>query len=216
MPPELSKKTVDEVWKGIQDSPKRSGEEGSRRRRERQPTFGEMTLEDFLVKAGVVAEGHLKDPIDLPANMGAVGSSVIEAAAPSLNPGAHWLQQYLEPQHPRMAGPFMASHLGPQPLSVATGAIMEPIYPDGQITSPMLDALSDPQTARRKRGASDGVTDKVVERRQKRMIKNRESAARSRARKQAYTNELENKVSRLEEENERLKKQKVVSYFVSH
>ena len=215
MPPDLSKKTVDEVWKGIQDSPKRSGEEGSRRRRERQPTFGEMTLEDFLVKAGVVAEGHLKDPIDLPANMGAVGSSVIEAAAPSLNPGAHWLQQYLEPQHPRMAGPFMASHLGPQPLSVATGAIMEPIYPDGQITSPMLDALSDPQTPRRKRGASDGVTDKVVERRQKRMIKNRESAARSRARKQAYTNELENKVSRLEEENERLKKQKELDMMIT-
>jgi len=42
------------------------------------------------------------------------------------------------------------------------------------------------------------------------MIKNRESAARSRARKQAYTNELENKVSHLEEENERLKKQKVL------
>ncbi|KAL0339878.1 UNVERIFIED_CONTAM: ABSCISIC ACID-INSENSITIVE 5-like protein 2 [Sesamum radiatum] len=41
------------------------------------------------------------------------------------------------------------------------------------------------------------------------MIKNRESAARSRARKQAYTHELENKVSRLEEENERLKRQKV-------
>ncbi|KAJ0879130.1 putative transcription factor bZIP family [Helianthus annuus] len=38
------------------------------------------------------------------------------------------------------------------------------------------------------------------------MIKNRESAARSRARKQAYTHELENKVSRLEEENERLRR----------
>lgn len=219
MPPELSKKTVDEVWKGIQDSPKRSGEEGSRRRRERQPTFGEMTLEDFLVKAGVVAEGHLKDSMDLPANMGAIGSSVIAAAAPSLNPGAHWLQQYqqqtLEPQHPSMAGPFMAGHLGPQPLAVATGAIMESIYPDGQITSPMLDAHSDPQTSGRKRGASDGIPDKVVERRQKRMIKNRESAARSRARKQAYTNELENKVSRLEEENERLKKQKELEMMIT-
>lgn len=32
---------------------------------------------------------------------------------------------------------------------------------------------------------------------------------------QAYTNELENKVSRLEEENERLKKQKVVSVILS-
>ncbi|XP_075105599.1 protein FD-like [Nicotiana tabacum] len=41
----------------------------------------------------------------------------------------------------------------------------------------------------------------------KRMIKNRESAARSRARKQAYTNELEQKVAHLMEENVRLKKQ---------
>nr|BCD83050.1 bZIP transcription factor [Lilium hybrid cultivar] len=44
------------------------------------------------------------------------------------------------------------------------------------------------------------------DRRQKRMIKNRESASRSRARKQAYTNELEQEVARLMEENERLKK----------
>ncbi|CAA6657005.1 unnamed protein product [Spirodela intermedia] len=52
------------------------------------------------------------------------------------------------------------------------------------------------------------MVERTVERRQKRMMKNRESAARSRARKQAYTNELENKISRLEEENERLRKQK--------
>ncbi|XP_006361944.1 bZIP transcription factor 27-like [Solanum tuberosum] len=41
----------------------------------------------------------------------------------------------------------------------------------------------------------------------KRMIKNRESAARSRARKQAYTNELEMEVANLMEENARLKRQ---------
>ncbi|XP_051204831.1 ABSCISIC ACID-INSENSITIVE 5-like protein 2 isoform X2 [Lolium perenne] len=178
MPPELSKKTVDEVWKGILDSPKKkSGEEGGWRRRERQLTLGEMTLEDFLLKAGVVTEGCLKDSSsDFPPNMDAAGSSVIAAGAPSLSSTAQaqWLQQYqqqaLEPPHPSMP---------------------------------------DPQTPGRKRGASSGgVPDKVVERRQKRMIKNRESAARSRARKQAYTNELENKVSHLEEENERLKRQK--------
>ncbi|XWS33898.1 hypothetical protein CRYUN_Cryun22dG0122500 [Craigia yunnanensis] len=43
--------------------------------------------------------------------------------------------------------------------------------------------------------------------RHKRMIKNRESAARSRARKQAYTNELELEVAHLMEENARLKRQ---------
>ncbi|XWS54799.1 hypothetical protein CRYUN_Cryun10bG0120100 [Craigia yunnanensis] len=55
----------------------------------------------------------------------------------------------------------------------------------------------------RKRGAA---LEKVVERRQKRMIKNRESAARSRARKQAYTLELEAEVAKLKEMNQELQK----------
>ncbi|KAG7971617.1 hypothetical protein I3843_07G143800 [Carya illinoinensis] len=46
-----------------------------------------------------------------------------------------------------------------------------------------------------------------IDRRHKRMIKNRESAARSRARKQAYTNELELEVARLQKENARLRRQ---------
>ncbi|XP_050223991.1 protein FD-like isoform X2 [Mercurialis annua] len=45
------------------------------------------------------------------------------------------------------------------------------------------------------------------ERRHKRQIKNREAAARSRARKQAYTQELEVEVANLLEENGRLKRQ---------
>ncbi|MQL82445.1 hypothetical protein Taro_014924 [Colocasia esculenta] len=51
-----------------------------------------------------------------------------------------------------------------------------------------------------------GALEKVVERRQRRMIKNRESAARSRARKQAYTMELEAEVAKLKEQNEELQK----------
>ncbi|CAN0918830.1 Protein FD [Linum grandiflorum] len=49
--------------------------------------------------------------------------------------------------------------------------------------------------------------DSKGDRRHKRMIKNRESAARSRARKQAYTNELELEVQHLMTENAKLKKQ---------
>ncbi|KAL6212459.1 hypothetical protein ACLB2K_017679 [Fragaria x ananassa] len=56
------------------------------------------------------------------------------------------------------------------------------------------------------RGRKGGPVEKVVERRQRRMIKNRESAARSRARKQAYTMELEAEVAKLKEENQDLKK----------
>ncbi|KAI4374904.1 hypothetical protein MLD38_012842 [Melastoma candidum] len=53
------------------------------------------------------------------------------------------------------------------------------------------------------------VTENAVEFREKkfkRLMKNRESAARSRARKQAYTNELELEVARLQKENARLRR----------
>nr|CAD1830496.1 unnamed protein product [Ananas comosus var. bracteatus] len=46
-----------------------------------------------------------------------------------------------------------------------------------------------------------------LDHRKKRLIKNRESAARSRARKQAYTNELEQEVAHLLDENSRLRRQ---------
>ncbi|XP_021866177.1 protein FD isoform X2 [Spinacia oleracea] len=45
-----------------------------------------------------------------------------------------------------------------------------------------------------------------VNRRHKRMMKNRESAARSRARRQAYTSELEREHAKLKEENAKLRK----------
>lgn len=50
--------------------------------------------------------------------------------------------------------------------------------------------------------------DKAAQQRQRRMIKNRESAARSRERKQAYQAELESLAVKLEEENELLLKEK--------
>ncbi|EFH70828.1 hypothetical protein ARALYDRAFT_892661 [Arabidopsis lyrata subsp. lyrata] len=49
--------------------------------------------------------------------------------------------------------------------------------------------------------------DKAAAQRQKRMIKNRESAARSRERKQAYQVELETLAAKLEEGNEKLLKE---------
>ncbi|KAK8643074.1 hypothetical protein V6N13_012390 [Hibiscus sabdariffa] len=56
------------------------------------------------------------------------------------------------------------------------------------------------------RGRKSTPVEKVAERRQRRMIKNRESAARSRARKQAYTMELEAEIAKLKEANEKLQK----------
>ena len=55
LPRTLSQKTVDEVWKDI--SKDESGNGGSSvPQAQRQQTLGEMTLEEFLVRAGVVRE----------------------------------------------------------------------------------------------------------------------------------------------------------------
>ncbi|KAH6827855.1 Basic-leucine zipper transcription factor family protein [Perilla frutescens var. hirtella] len=59
-------------------------------------------------------------------------------------------------------------------------------------------------------GSSDELMAKSVERRQKRMIKNRESAARSRARKQAYIDQLQSNVLQLQTSNNLLRKRKVL------
>ncbi|KAJ7556222.1 hypothetical protein O6H91_05G074900 [Diphasiastrum complanatum] len=61
--------------------------------------------------------------------------------------------------------------------------------------------------ARARKKESELFVQKVIERRQRRMIKNRESAARSRARKQAYIMELEAEVAHLNEENTELRRQ---------
>ncbi|KAJ6870247.1 ABSCISIC ACID-INSENSITIVE 5-like protein 2 [Populus alba x Populus x berolinensis] len=182
----LSKKTVEEVWRNIQQENKKDAEN-----RERNAPLGEMTLEDFLVKAGVVTE----------------------SAPLQQQESAQWMQ-FQNPTVPEppyqnniMTG-FMQGHPVQQSLPVADAA-----YPNSQMNlspSSLMGTLSDTQTPGRKRVASGDVAEKTVERKQKRMIKNRESAARSRARRQAYTNELEIKVYHLEEENERLRKQKEV------
>ncbi|OIS98231.1 PREDICTED: bZIP transcription factor TRAB1-like [Nicotiana attenuata] len=73
---------------------------------------------------------------------------------------------------------------------------------DRSSLSPSPYAFSEGGKGRR----SCNSLEKVVERRRKRMIKNRESAARSRARKQAYTLELEAEVEKLKEINEELQR----------
>ena len=70
-----------------------------------------------------------------------------------------------------------------QPIPIVVNTVLDAGYSEA-LPSSLMGALSDSQTAGRKRDASGNVVEKIVERRQKRMIKNRESAARSRARKQ--------------------------------
>jgi ABA responsive element binding factor len=201
LPRDLSKKTVDEVWKDIQQN-KNGG--SAHERRDKQPTLGEMTLEDLLLKAGVVTETIPGSNHDGPVGGGSAGSGA--GLGQNITQVGPWIQYHQLPSMPQPQA-FM-----PYPVSDMQAMVSQ---------SSLMGGLSDTQTPGRKRVASGEVVEKTVERRQKRMIKNRESAARSRARKQAYTHELEIKVSRLEEENERLRKQKVMhcrffSLFTTH
>ncbi|XP_010554752.1 PREDICTED: ABSCISIC ACID-INSENSITIVE 5-like protein 2 [Tarenaya hassleriana] len=178
LPGELSKKTVDEVWREIQQN-KNGG--SAHERKDKQPTLGEMTLEDLLLKAGVVTE-----------------------TIPGSDSGGNGLGQNIPQQ-----GPWVQYHQLPS-MPQPQAFMPYPVSEMQAMVSPLMGGLSDTQAPGRKRVASGDVAEKTVERRQKRMIKNRESAARSRARKQAYTHELEIKISRLEEENERLRREKEV------
>ncbi|KAG1331678.1 ABSCISIC ACID-INSENSITIVE 5-like protein 7 [Cocos nucifera] len=65
IPAPLCRKTVDEVWADIhrgqnarRQNVDRPSQQQSNGAAPRKPTFGEITLEDFLVKAGVVREGY--------------------------------------------------------------------------------------------------------------------------------------------------------------
>ncbi|CAK9163767.1 unnamed protein product [Ilex paraguariensis] len=104
---------------------------------------------------------------------------------------------------------FRVSEMGYENSMVEIG------YSGNQITLPMpvqaaATTSSDSQVGGgRKRRFTDEMMEKTIERRQRRMIKNRESAARSRARKQAYTNQLEHDAFQLRRTNDWLKKQKL-------
>ncbi|KDO57342.1 hypothetical protein CISIN_1g0206972mg [Citrus sinensis] len=218
---DLSNKTVDEVWKDIRQ--KKSDDNQENEAQARQTSLGEMTLEDFLIKAGAVNESTTPGQ-----NNSGPGLEVDSIATVQQNVSQHaqWMQYQLpsvqlQPQHQHqhqnnLMAVYMPTHTIQQSLPITANPVLDAQYPDNQMTmspSSLMGALSDTQTPGRKRVASGDVVEKTVERRQKRMIKNRESAARSRARKQAYTQELENKVSRLEEENERLRRQRVWFIF---
>ncbi|KAL6648238.1 hypothetical protein ACP70R_012462 [Stipagrostis hirtigluma subsp. patula] len=165
------KKTVDEVWRDIQDAA------GFLR--------PQMTLEDFLSRADAADAGS-------GAGAGAGGGAQPQyqpAPAPQLG------------HHPAVGRPV------PRPLGAGAGPVLDALYSDGHGGARKRAAA----------GAEGGVAERsTVERRKKRMIKNRESAARSRARKQAYTNELENKIARLEEENQRLRRHKALEPVVQY
>ncbi|CDY43738.1 BnaAnng07530D [Brassica napus] len=220
LPSPLCRKTVDEVWseihrgggdsngRGTSSNGQNNGHKGGgHENAARQPTFGEMTLEDFLVKAGVVRE-HPTNPKPI---LNPTPSSVIPAAT-------HQQQLYGVFQGPGQAPPVQpgvcyggggGGGFGASGQQMAMVRPLSPVSSEG-LGHGQVDNIGgqygvDMGGIRGRKRVVDGPVEKVVERRQRRMIKNRESAARSRARKQAYTVELEAELNQLKEENAQLK-----------
>eukprot|EP01018_Ginkgo_biloba_P019156 Gb_16239 [translate_table: standard] len=112
LPRTLSRKTVDEVWKDIQKN------NSHNKRPQGQGTFGEMTLEDFLVKSGVAREDGTSSNAEVCLEQN-VNGSIFNYATASQSGGmdamvaaqnlqhAEWLQfQYkTAQQHPQQQPP---------------------------------------------------------------------------------------------------------------
>ncbi|KAL9332086.1 hypothetical protein ACSQ67_001696 [Phaseolus vulgaris] len=235
LPAPLCRKTVDEVWSQIQKEQQNNNVLNNTESATRQPTFDEMTLEDFLVKAGVVREQpcvppllphpshHLQQQQHYTNNNGAmpgmggssfVGRNVIGAVSNVVAPGYQVGEAsggYAGNGKRDGGGGFHqqgvcfgGSGYGMGP-TMGMGGPVSPANSSDGIGNDCGQFGLDMGGLRGRKRIGDGPVEKVVERRQRRMIKNRESAARSRARKQAYTVELEAELNQLKEENTQLR-----------
>ncbi|GKB46641.1 abscisic acid-insensitive 5-like protein 7 isoform X1 [Tanacetum coccineum] len=276
MPRTLSQKTVEEVWrellKSTTDGVVKDGDlisETNLQPQQREPTLGEMTLEDFLLKAGLVTENNQVQKGGYFGDISQQNSENSSITFGFQNPNQN--QGFQQPPPPRNNAPMINQIKQTQNgLNLQPKPKPQPIFPKQaalDFTAPLTGQRASPGTRIGKyeqpissgvvqingmesgamnvktlggimagsprniipktnfdstpsppfytfaesglRGRkSSGTLEKVVERRRRRMIKNRESAARSRARKQAYTLELEAEVAKLKEmNNELLQKQ---------
>ncbi|KAL6514235.1 Alpha-L-arabinofuranosidase [Orobanche hederae] len=279
LPRTVSQKTVDEVWKDVlKETIGVNNVDSSLNQRE--PTLGEMTLEDFLAKAGVVREevqpsgrpngnyfygmsnGNNIGFQQLSQNHGVSANQRVEknntvlnlhnlginmsgASVPSSQPQPQ-PQPQLQPIFPKQTaisfssatqignsagtscqrpkGPILATSnalnssmvqgcpivmnglnsgsVVAEGYNLCTDAVVKSCTDTPPLVSPLSYNYGEVGRSRK----SNSSLDKVVDRRRRRMIKNRESAARSRARKQAYTFELESEVAMLKETNAELRK----------
>lgn len=275
LPAPLCRKTVDEVWFEIRNK----GQEGQHQNGNgningnsndgdnvqnpesapRQSTFGEMTLEDFLIKAGVVREsctlpavvqlqqpqpqqqygvyqnnnptvGHsfVNRPL-LGLGGGGAGGGVVRGGGGAGGGVSVSVSTYQAMSqgggggigessgyagngkrstggggYPRPAPPAVC--FGGRVVNGVDGGAygaapsmgpVSPVSSDGMCTT-QVDNTSqfglEMGGMRGRKRIIDGPVEKVVERRQRRMIKNRESAARSRARKQVTTHSLTDRI----------------------
>lgn len=223
LPAPLCQKTVDEVWSEIHKAQQQHLQDSVHNTESapRQRTFGEMTLEDFLIRAGVVREQGTPPPqhqqqnhYGIYQNNNTISSTYARPLAvvgPAGGGGVGTFQTL--PQNSGAAGessgyagngkrnggysqtaPCFGGRVGNGGGVYGTGQTLamesnvSPVSSDGiypnQIDNTAGPLSLDVSGLRRRKRIIDGPVEKVVERRQRRMIKNRESAARSRARKQ--------------------------------
>ncbi|EOA25864.1 hypothetical protein CARUB_v10019243mg [Capsella rubella] len=196
LPVPLCKKTVDEVWLEIQNGvqqhpPSSASRQNSDEDIRRQQTLGEITLEDFLVKAGVVQE-------PLKTTMRMSSSDFGYNNNPEFGSGVG-----LQCQNQNNFGDNRSVYSENRQYYPVLGDSASCMTGNGRGNNQYMTGVD---SFRIKKRILDGPPEILMERRQRRMIKNRESAARSRARRQAYTVELELELNNLTEENTKLKK----------
>eukprot|EP00258_Populus_trichocarpa_P001757 XP_002301024.2 ABSCISIC ACID-INSENSITIVE 5-like protein 2 [Populus trichocarpa] len=200
-----SRKTIDDMWKEIANEEHVNVFDNQIVRQQ----LGETTLEDFLVRAGVINKGNQNEVFSHQPIM-EVDPMVVGSQQTDLLPfQMASVQQQQQQQMTLLDSNFhMFEAVSDQNPVVDVG------YSDNRLPMPMpVSAMSatssDSRVAAEKQCRyTDEMMKKTIERRQNRMIKNRESAARSRAKKQAYTSQLEHAVFHSRKTNNRLKKEK--------
>lgn len=177
----------------------------------------EMTLEEFLLKAGVVQENITQTEIPMMPNCNNVnaGSTAVFGLLPTSdhqgNANVMVPNSVLNHSAPNMlVDEWKPSYAHPisfiDKVKLGNQSTLNAGLPFTAVDSPVKSSYADGHGKNiAQSGKSDGVG-RVNERRQRRMIKNRESAARSRERKQAYTTRLETQVALLKEQNQNLQK----------
>ncbi|XXG40365.1 hypothetical protein AAC387_Pa01g1101 [Persea americana] len=172
---------MEEVWNDISLTSLQDPSTRKEASKSSNSCFRGMILEDFLTRTSKeTLPNTVIDHPDIAIGLFASTPTIPPPTVLSLSASSEF--QYLD---------AMASHQG------HCNAI------DGVSPNTLFDSFR--SLSGQKKTTQSGNSSK--DRRHRRMIKNRESAARSRARKQAYTNELELEVASLMKENSKLKKQ---------
>lgn len=183
IPVPLCGKTVDEIWSEIHREQHANRQNFTSVPCQSQPALGEMTLEDFLVRAGVVQESSCSSMKQLPCSPKQSNSNTFYGNnRPMVDLGYGMGDKLgLSLSYQQNAARNMPGICFPTYQILSHHSVGEP---SDSNSIHKCHSMTDWVEHSNKRRIIDGPPEIVVQRRQRRMIKNRESAARSRARKQ--------------------------------